>query len=137
MAGSSRPSGPAWAWSRTGTTWRSTESPSDPPGTARGGAIRSGLPIARPTAPPPSEAPPMHVLLTGGYGCIGSWIARNLLRRGDRVWVYDLKEDSRRLRLILPEEQVRQVRFVCGDVTELHCLKNALSEHGITHVVHL
>ena len=27
----------------------------------------------------------MNVLLTGGYGCIGSWIAKNLLARGDRV----------------------------------------------------
>ena len=43
----------------------------------------------------------MRVLLTGGYGCIGSWIVRNLLDRGDQVWVYDLKEDPRRLRLIL------------------------------------
>jgi nucleoside-diphosphate-sugar epimerase len=52
----------------------------------------------------------MHVLLTGGYGCIGSWIVRNLLDRGDQVWIYDLKEDPHRLRLILPEERVRQCR---------------------------
>ena len=37
-----------------------------------------------------------------------SWIVRNLLARGDQVWIYDLKEDPRRLRLILPEEQVAQ-----------------------------
>ena len=35
----------------------------------------------------------MNVLLTGGYGCIGSWIARDLLGRGDGVCIYDLKED--------------------------------------------
>jgi nucleoside-diphosphate-sugar epimerase len=29
----------------------------------------------------------MHVLLTGGYGCIGAWITRNLMERGDRVWI--------------------------------------------------
>jgi nucleoside-diphosphate-sugar epimerase len=75
--------------------------------------------------------------LTGGYGCIGSWIARNLLERGDRVWVYDLKEDPRRLRLILPEERVRQVAFIQGDVTDLEHLKKTLREHSITHVVHL
>jgi nucleoside-diphosphate-sugar epimerase len=27
----------------------------------------------------------MQVLITGGYGCIGSWIAKNLVERGDRV----------------------------------------------------
>ena len=57
----------------------------------------------------------MRVLLTGGYGCIGSWIIRNLLERGDQAIVYDLKEDPRRLRLILTEEQVRAGRrFVPG-----------------------
>ena len=79
----------------------------------------------------------MRVLLTGGYGCIGSWIVRNLLERGDQAWIYDLKEDARRLRLILPEDKVRQVIFVQGDVTDLASLRTALEKHGITHIVHL
>ena len=61
----------------------------------------------------------MRVLITGGYGFIGAWIIRNLLARGDEVWVYDLKEDARRLRLILPESEVEKVAFVPGDVTDL------------------
>jgi nucleoside-diphosphate-sugar epimerase len=79
----------------------------------------------------------MHVLLTGGYGCIGSWIVRNLLERGDKVWVYDLKEDLGRLRLILDEERVRQATFVQGDVTDLAALRETVRTHGITHVIHL
>jgi nucleoside-diphosphate-sugar epimerase len=79
----------------------------------------------------------VRVLLTGGYGCIGAWIVRELLGRGDRAWVYDLKEDPRRLRLLLPEEQVRQVGFVQGDVTDLAALKAALAKYDVTHVVHL
>src|SRR5215471_14889737 len=79
----------------------------------------------------------MRVLLTGGYGCIGSWIVRNLLERADQAWIYDLKEDPRRLRLILPEEKVRQVGFVQGDVTDLSGLRRAIQQHQITHVVHL
>jgi nucleoside-diphosphate-sugar epimerase len=77
------------------------------------------------------------VLLTGGYGCIGSWIVRDLLERGDQVWVYDLKEDTRRLRLLLDEGQLRQVAFVEGDVTDLTRLQEAVARFGITHVVHL
>src|SRR5207248_1221243 len=50
---------------------------------------------------------------------------------------YDLKEEPRRLRLILPEEQVRYVGFVQGDVTNLGGLKRAIQQHQITHVVHL
>ncbi|HXD84967.1 MAG TPA: NAD(P)-dependent oxidoreductase [Urbifossiella sp.] len=79
----------------------------------------------------------MRVLITGGYGFIGAWIARNLLAQGDRVFVYDLKEDPRRLRLILPEEQVKQVAFVPGDVCDLPALSAAIAKHEITHIIHL
>jgi UDP-glucose 4-epimerase len=79
----------------------------------------------------------MNVLLTGGYGCIGSWIAKNLLERGSRVWIYDLKEDPKRMRLIMDETQVRQVAFVQGDVTDLPRLKETLAKNQITHIVHL
>src|SRR5262249_2207287 len=64
-------------------------------------------------------------------------IVRNLLQRGDEAWIYDLKEDPKRLQLILPSEQVRKVRFVQGDVTDLGRLREALGQHAITHVVHL
>src|SRR5438132_3266900 len=79
----------------------------------------------------------MRVLLTGGYGCIGAWITRNLLERGDDAFIYDLKEDPRRLRLILDEASVRRVGFVQGDVTDLAGLRRAIDQHKITHVVHL
>ncbi len=79
----------------------------------------------------------MRVLLTGGYGCIGSWIVRNLLERGDEAFIYDLKEDTRRMRQILSDEQVRRVTFVQGDVTDLPGLKSAIERHGITHLIHL
>jgi len=79
----------------------------------------------------------VRVLLTGGYGCIGSWIARFLLERGDEAFIYDLKEDTHRMRQIMNEEQVRRVTFVQGDVTDLPALKSALERHSITHIVHL
>jgi len=79
----------------------------------------------------------MRVLLTGGYGCIGSWIARNLLERGDAVWIYDLKEDPRRLRLLLNEDQIARARFLRGDVTDCAGLRQGIRDQGITHVVHL
>jgi nucleoside-diphosphate-sugar epimerase len=79
----------------------------------------------------------MRVLLTGGYGCIGSWIVQTLLERGDQAFVYDLKEDPSRMRLIMSEAQVRTVTFVQGDVTDLPALKAAIETSQITHVVHL
>jgi nucleoside-diphosphate-sugar epimerase len=79
----------------------------------------------------------MRVLLTGGYGCIGSWIVRLLLERGDEAFIYDLKEDTHRMQQIMTEEQVRRVTYVQGDVTDLPALKSAIEKYGITHVVHL
>ncbi len=79
----------------------------------------------------------MRVLLTGGYGCIGSWITHSLLARGDQVWIYDLKEDRRRLRLLLHDRGFAQVKFLQGDVTDLAGLRDAIQMHGITHVLHL
>jgi len=79
----------------------------------------------------------MRVLITGGYGFIGAWIARNLLARGDEIWVFDLREDARRLRLVLPESEVKKVTFVQGDVTDLAALKKAIADFGITHIIHL
>jgi len=79
----------------------------------------------------------MRVLITGGYGFIGAWIIRNLFARGDQVWVYDLKEDPRRLHLILPDAEVKKVAFIPGDVADLAALKAAISAHAITHIIHL
>jgi nucleoside-diphosphate-sugar epimerase len=79
----------------------------------------------------------MNVLLTGGYGCIGAWIVRRLLTQQARIWIYDLKEDPHRLRLILSNEQLKQVTFIQGDVTHLASLKSAIEDYGITHVAHL
>lgn len=79
----------------------------------------------------------MGVLITGGYGCIGSWIIRELLNRGDSVWVYDLREDAHRLRLLLDDGQLEEVRFIQGSVTDLTALTKSLQENQITHVIHL
>lgn len=77
------------------------------------------------------------MLLTGGYGCIGCWVAKNLIERGQPVWVFDLKEDLRRMRQVMDEPLVAQVRFCQGDVTDLPRFRAVLEQHAITHVVHL
>ena len=79
----------------------------------------------------------MRVLLTGGYGCIGSWIIRDLVDRRDEVCVYDLKKDLHRLRLLLEDSQLDQVSFVQGDVTDSARLLEAIRAQSISHVVHL
>src|SRR5436305_14546079 len=79
----------------------------------------------------------MRVLITGGYGCIGSWMVKFLLERGDQVWIYDLKQDLRRIRLIVDKGALEKVQYLQGDVTDLPALRQTVERHCITHIVHL
>jgi UDP-glucose 4-epimerase len=79
----------------------------------------------------------MRVLLTGGYGCIGSWIIRNLIDGNDEVCVLDVRQDLRRLRLLLSDDEIARIPFIEGDVTDLDVLRRTIADQRITHVVHL
>ncbi len=75
--------------------------------------------------------------MTGGYGCIGSWVAKQLADAGQEVWIYDLKEDTHRLDLILEPEQRSSIHFVAGDVSNVEALRAAVESAGATHILHL
>jgi nucleoside-diphosphate-sugar epimerase len=79
----------------------------------------------------------VRVLLTGGYGCIGSWIAKNLVDRGQSVWIFDLQEDLRRMRQVMDDDQLDGIQSCPGDVTDLATFRRTLEQHAITHVIHL
>ncbi len=76
-------------------------------------------------------------LVTGALGCIGAWTVATLVREGAGVVAFDLADDDRRLRLIASPEEIGRATFVRGDVTDLDQVERALTEHEITHVVHL
>jgi nucleoside-diphosphate-sugar epimerase len=79
----------------------------------------------------------VRVLMTGGYGCIGSWVAKQLADAEQEVWIYDLKEDTHRLDMILRLEQKSLVHFVAGDVSDLESLRSAVERVAATHILHL
>lgn len=79
----------------------------------------------------------MRVLMTGGYGCIGSWVARQLIETGEEVWIYDLKEDTHRIDLLLDAKQRGRVHFVGGDVSDPASVRGAVESVGATHLLHL
>jgi nucleoside-diphosphate-sugar epimerase len=76
-------------------------------------------------------------LVTGALGCIGAWTATLLVREGVPVTAFDLGENDSRLRLIAQPEELEQITFVRGDITELDTLERTLAEYEITNVVHL
>jgi nucleoside-diphosphate-sugar epimerase len=79
----------------------------------------------------------VRVLMTGGYGCIGSWVAKQLVEAGEEVWIYDLAEDTHRLDLILTHAQMRSVHFVAGDVSDVETVRSAVENTRATHLLHL
>jgi nucleoside-diphosphate-sugar epimerase len=76
-------------------------------------------------------------LVTGALGCIGAWVVRNLVREGTPTAVLDLGRDPHRMKLIMSSEELAQVRFIAGDITDLNVVKRAFEESGASQVIHL
>jgi len=75
--------------------------------------------------------------ITGGLGCLGAWVIRNLIRSGNDVVSFDLTNDQHRLVLIMDPVEIEQVQFIQGDITDTESLKTIILENKITHIIHL
>jgi UDP-glucose 4-epimerase len=75
--------------------------------------------------------------ITGAQGCIGSWIVKALIERGDTAVVFDRSDDSRRLSAIMSDDDLATVRFVTGDITDGASVLAALDESEAANVIHL
>jgi len=75
--------------------------------------------------------------ITGAQGCIGSWIVKALVERGDTAVVFDRSDDTRRLSAIIDDQQLERVRFMSGDITDRAGVLTALEGSAAPHVIHL
>ncbi len=80
---------------------------------------------------------PRTYFITGAQGCIGSWVVKELVERGDTPVVFDRSNDSRRLEAIIDKDRMQQVRFVVGDITSTAEVLRALESSGAERVIHL
>jgi nucleoside-diphosphate-sugar epimerase len=76
-------------------------------------------------------------LVTGALGCIGAWVVRELLLENVPVAIYDLGGSLHRLRLILDDEQIQQVRIINGDICDDIAVERAVNDSKATHLIHL
>ncbi len=76
-------------------------------------------------------------LVTGALGCIGAWTVKRLVAEGVPVWTYDLPGSPHRLRLVMDDAALAKVQGLTGDITDEAAFERAVSDNGITHIVHL
>jgi nucleoside-diphosphate-sugar epimerase len=78
-----------------------------------------------------------HFLVTGGAGCIGVWVLRNLVREGTPVAVLVRDTAHHRLPLVMSDEEISRLRFIHGDVSDFTTVENALKESRANRIIHL
>jgi nucleoside-diphosphate-sugar epimerase len=76
-------------------------------------------------------------LVTGGSGCVGSYIIRDLLTRGARVINYDFSPNNRILAQVVDSTALAEVIHVTGDVTDLPHLARTVADHKVEAIIHL
>ena len=79
----------------------------------------------------------MTYLVTGGFGCIGSYVIRDLLEAGEQVIVYDLAYDLTIPEMVLNEDQINQITFVGGDIVDLPNILQTIKKNDIDRIIHL
>jgi len=80
---------------------------------------------------------PETYFITGAQGCIGSWVVKTLVERGDDAIVFDRSDDSRRLNAIINNDDLARVRFITGDITDQTSVVTALESSPAQRVIHL
>jgi nucleoside-diphosphate-sugar epimerase len=74
----------------------------------------------------------MPLLITGGTGFIGSYVVRDLVKKGQKVVLYDLYPDIDAIKDILAN-----VTIVHGDVRDLIYLLRTMRTFNIDYIIHL
>jgi len=76
-------------------------------------------------------------LVTGACGCIGAWVVRELLDRGESVVALDLSLQRHRLDAVLGPDRFQEITFIEADVVDPQSVRRALADSGAEGIIHL
>ena len=80
----------------------------------------------------------MKYLITGGTGFLGSYIAKQLLERGDEAVAFSRSTPSANsMSEILAPEQIERITFVQGDITDAVALIHACQDNQVDMIIHV
>ncbi|MBM3802778.1 MAG: NAD(P)-dependent oxidoreductase [Acidimicrobiia bacterium] len=75
--------------------------------------------------------------VTGAQGCIGAWVVKNLVDRGQDVIVFDVDLEPRRLGLLLDAQALSRVQFLRGDVCDSDQVSSEVLRQNVDYIIHL
>lgn len=76
--------------------------------------------------------------VTGASGCIGAWVAKNLVESGHQVYALTPHpEKLEKLKLIMKQADIAKITPIPGDITSPDLLRAAVSLCGAEKIIHL
>ncbi|MCP9493903.1 MAG: NAD(P)-dependent oxidoreductase [Pyrinomonadaceae bacterium MAG19_C2-C3] len=79
----------------------------------------------------------MSYLITGGSGCIGSYVIRDLLAKNLKVVNYDFDARQEIMRQVVAPEALSNLVNVTGDVADAAHFARTVKEHKVHTIIHL
>ncbi len=79
----------------------------------------------------------MNILLTGGAGFIGRWVAKRLLADGHQLWILDDLSNGRKENLDEFDDHPGLIRFIEGDIKDEKLLVALFEAHTFDICYHL
>jgi nucleoside-diphosphate-sugar epimerase len=75
--------------------------------------------------------------ITGAQGCIGAWVVKALVERGDSPVIFDRSTDARRLAAIMTPDEMERITFLAGDIADVGAVRRALQQSRASRIIHL
>lgn len=80
----------------------------------------------------------MNVMVTGGSGFIGSHLCRNLVKQGEKVFVFDSfrQGEWELIRKVRMSDYADKVEVINGDITDFPFVLETLKKNSISRIIH-